>query len=195
MIDNLKFIKPFLIFESDDDFYSLQIIQRRKENPDLDSNSRAIKSYYISSLDYLESRYDEIKSICNVLNARAMIQLNKRSYRNTAFQTMGKISDIMMGEDYRSVRNSYDSVVGKYHNEPIKKWIVDIDEVDVNPLMIDYIDHNCDPKNQTTSKIKSITPSKSGWHLITTPFNLKQFKDQYPYIDVHHNNPTNLYIP
>ena len=31
--------------------------------------------------------------------------------------------------------------------------------------------------------------------IITKPFNLKQFKDKYPDIDVHKNNPTILYIP
>ena len=29
--------------------------------------------------------------------------------------------------------------------------------------------------------------------LITTPFNLQQFKEKYPDVDVHKNNPTLLY--
>ena len=31
-IDVLNRIKPLLVFESDDDFYYLQILQRKKEN-------------------------------------------------------------------------------------------------------------------------------------------------------------------
>ena len=38
-------------------------------------------------------------------------------------------------------------------------------------------------------------PTKNGYHIITKPFNLKQFKDKYSDIDVHKNNPTILYIP
>jgi hypothetical protein len=34
---------------------------------------------------------------------------------------------------------------------------------------------------------------KNGVHLITTPFNLQQFKEEYQDIDVHKNNPTLLY--
>lgn len=33
MVDNLRLILPFLKFESEDDFYYLQILQRKKENP------------------------------------------------------------------------------------------------------------------------------------------------------------------
>ena len=33
----------------------------------------------------------------------------------------------------------------------------------------------------------------NGIHLITTSFNLQQFKEKYPDIDIHKNNPTLLY--
>ena len=49
MINNLKIIKSLLTFESKDDFYYLQILQRKKENPQLGSNRRVIKNYYINS--------------------------------------------------------------------------------------------------------------------------------------------------
>ena len=38
-------------------------------------------------------------------------------------------------------------------------------------------------------------PSKSGIHLITNPFNLAKFSLKWPRIEIHKNNPTNLYIP
>ena len=66
MIDNIKLILPFLKFESKDDFYYLQILQRKKENPQLGSNSRIIKNYYIKSEEYLLDRYDEIKKLCEI---------------------------------------------------------------------------------------------------------------------------------
>jgi hypothetical protein len=33
MIDNYALIKPFLSWNNEDEFYYLQVIQRRKENP------------------------------------------------------------------------------------------------------------------------------------------------------------------
>ena len=53
MIDCINHIKDLLVFESADDFYFLQILQRKKENPQLGSNSRVIKNYYITSTQYL----------------------------------------------------------------------------------------------------------------------------------------------
>ena len=54
----------------------------------------------------------------------------------------------------------------------------------------EYINEKCEPVG---NKIISIIPTKSGNHLITSPFNIKQFKEKYPDIDVHKNNPTLLY--
>ena len=78
-MDNIEKILPFLQFDSEDDFYFLQILQRKKENPQLGSNSRVIKNYYITSQQHLLDKYEEIKKLCEVFNARASIRLNRRS--------------------------------------------------------------------------------------------------------------------
>ena len=69
-IDNLEILKPFLRFDDPNDFYYLQILQRKKENPQLGSNNRVIKNYYINSVEYLESHYHEIKELCKQFNAK-----------------------------------------------------------------------------------------------------------------------------
>jgi hypothetical protein len=60
MVNNLELIKPLLKFESDDDYYFLQILQRKKDNADLDkrlmgnnNSARLIKGYYIKSVEHL----------------------------------------------------------------------------------------------------------------------------------------------
>jgi hypothetical protein len=194
MIDNIDKILPFLKFESKDDFYYLQILQRKKENPELGSNSRVIKNYYIGSTDYLLAKYDEIKKLCTVFNARAMIRLNKRSYEKTSFKSLENIAGTMANKDYDKVSKSYDRACGLGHNDPIKKWILDIDEpfeIEKYSQLIVDIGH-IEPlgiKHLETIK------SKSGYHLITKPFNLEKFRIEYPEIEIHKDNPTNLYIP
>ena len=37
--------------------------------------------------------------------------------------------------------------------------------------------------------------TKSGFHIITQPFNLLKFKEKYPDTDVQKKNPTLLYLP
>lgn len=194
MIDVLDKIKNILVFNTDDDFYYLQILQRKKENPEIGSNSVVIKNYYIKSYDYLESKYDEIKKLCEQFNARAMLRLNKRSFRKVAFKTMINISNSMANNEYEFIKNSYDRACGNGHNDNEKKWIVDIDgDFEVGWLlgMIEFI-NKCEPNGD---KLITTLPTKNGLHLITKPFNLKTFSTNYPNIDIHKDNPINLYIP
>ena len=194
MIDNIKLILPFLKFESKDDFYYLQILQRKKENPQLGSNSRVIKNYYIISEEYLLDRYDEIKKLCEIFNARAMIRLNKRSFEKVGFKCMTNLANTMMNKEYQFLKASYDRACGLGHNDSEKKWILDIDEPyefeKYSQLIVD-IGH-IEPIGM---KHLAVIKSKSGYHLITKPFNLEKFRKSYPEIEVHKDNPTNLYIP
>lgn len=193
MTDNLKLIIPFLKFETDDDFYYLQVLQRKKENEDLKSNSRVIKNYYITSVNQLEERYDEITTLCNIFNARAMIRLNKRSFKNIAFKTLTNIANTMANGEYSFIKKSYDRACGLGHNDPSKKWVLDYDSFSINELsdMLTYI-KTIEPLGR---KELAIIPSKNGYHIITNPFNLQRFKQDFNDIDVHKDNPTNLYIP
>ena len=60
MIDNFEQITSILNFESEDDFYFLQIIQRKKDNPDgcmgSNNSSRLIKAYSIKSIEELDKK-------------------------------------------------------------------------------------------------------------------------------------------
>lgn len=194
MIDVLKEIKNLLVFESDDDFYYLQILQRKKENPQLGSNSRVIKNYYIGSVEYLESRYDEIKNLCDQFNARAMLRLNKRSYSKVAFKAMQNMANSMANGEYSFIKKSYDRACGNGHNDKNKTWIVDVDGefcCEMSESLVEYID-KCKPEG---NKIVTMLPTKNGMHLIVRPFDLRSFKKDFPEIDVHKDNPINLYIP
>lgn len=195
MVDNFDILIPFLKFESDDDFYYLQIMQRRKDNPEsLEKNTVIIKNYYIRSIEYIAKKRQEIIDICNFFNARAGLRLNKRSYRKVAFRTLNNITAQMMQEDFHSAKTAFDNACGQCHNDNQKKWIVDIDSV--APKF--NVDGLCDLINQLDpyeekQKILAVVPTKSGIHLITTPFNMKVFSQIWPSMDVHKDNPTLLY--
>lgn len=202
MTDNFEQIMKLLKFESEDDFYHLQILKRKKEHPELGSNSQVIKTYYIRSVEHLDAVGPEIVALCDFHGARAYINLSVRSFEMVAFHTLKKVTDIIMNRDYKSVRNAYDSVCGAYATGKEKRWVIDLDEADqVSPLMCAFIEYRCEPITKLTpdgslenSKCLDIIPTKNGIHLITKPFNLEKFKREYPGIDVHKNNPTVLYI-
>ncbi len=199
MIDNLSAIKKSLVFEDEDEFYHLQILKRKKEHPDLGSNSHVIKTYYISSIEYLEKKWPEIKHLCDFHNARACINLNRRSFEKIAFHTLKKVADQIMNRDFRSTRKAYESVCGAYMAEPEKKWIIDIDSKDeAERSHSSAVLLLCDPPG---TKVLYTLPTKHGYHQITKPFNVAQyqeyFKQQKKYVcpDIQKNNPTILYIP
>lgn len=194
MVNNLQIIIPLLKFESDDDFYHLQIMRRRKENKEQSSNNRTIKTYYISSIEYLETRFDEIKQICDVTNSRAYINLNVRSYEKCAFQMLRKVTDIILNKDFQHAKRAFESVCGSYSAGRDKRWIIDLDDVTfVHPAMIDFINTYCEPFG--TDKFVATIPTKNGVHLITKPFNLQKFSEMYKGIEIHKDNPSLIYVP
>lgn len=194
MIDNIDLIAPLLKFESEDDFYYLQILQRKKENPQLGSNSRVIKNYYITSSEYLLERYDEIKTLCEVFNARAMLRLNKRSFEKVGFKAMTNLANTMMNKEYKFLKASYDRACGLGHNDKNKTWIVDIDFLPPIEESVKIMTFICGIEPVDADRIIEVIPSKVGIHLITKPFNTQVFKERYSIFELHKDNPTNLYI-
>lgn len=194
MIDNFDLIASILIFESADDFYFLQLIQRKKENANLGSNNRVIRSYFIKSVEQLRLHEEEIKAICKVTNSRAYINLNRRSFRRTGLATLKNITDHIMNEDYEHIHRAYTTVCGQYKHESNPTFIIDIDEElgRKHNDMIRFIEQECEPVG---NKFVTIVPTKNGSHIIMKAFNLSKFKEKYPDIDIHKNNPTILYIP
>lgn len=194
MIDNFEQIKKLLTFETEDDFYFGQILQRKKEHPELGSNSHVVKTYFITSTDHLQYYKEEMICLCKHHNARAGINLNKRSFEKVAFHALAKVTDQLLNHDYKSVRKAYASACGIAHSDKNKKWIIDIDHKNrraINDVMA-FIERIPRPEG---SKFIDIIETKNGFHLITRPFDIQTFKTQYPEIEIHKDNPTLLFIP
>lgn len=199
MIDNFDQISKLLSFESDDEFYFVQILQRKKDNPDgkfgSNNSSRLIKVYYIKSVDHLISHKEEIITLCRVFNARAGINLNKRSFYKTAFNTLRGIAEQMHNREYTKIHRAWNTACGIHNSVSDKIWILDFDYVPTNPdWYIDIKDILFGLPPVGVSKILAFIPSKSGVHVITTGFDTREFAKLYPDIEIHKNNPTNLYI-
>ena len=190
-INNLQLIKPLLNFANDDVFYHLQILKRKKEHRSLGSNSYVVKTYYISSIEYLEFKMSEIIELCKFHQARAYINLTPRSFEKIAFHTLKKVTDCIMNKDYKSVRKAYESICGKYgHGDKI--WVIDVDDRDFNKVL---------KIGETVNKIESgnsvnvleYIPTLNGFHILTKPFDKSVFSKIYD-LDIHTNNPTILYL-
>lgn len=209
MINNLDKIVPLLEFPHKDIFYFVQILQRKKDHKGVtlggsNNNSRLIKAYFITSIDKLHKQWEEMTTLANVFNARVSINLNPRNFQKAAFHALSKISNQMSNGDFYSVHKAYTSVCGEYHAEIDKRWLIDIDTKD-EILLATVIEEvralHEEINNQSAEDRKpgyrtlAVIPSKSGYHLITHPFNLAKFSPKFPELEIHKNNPTNLFIP
>lgn len=196
IVNNKSLIKPLLIFpKKDDSFYFVQVLQRKKDNPELGNNSRVIKTYFIKSVEHLNFHWEEMIKLADLFNARVSINLNPRSFEKAGFQVMSKIAHMMENKDYNHIYKAYESICGNYHSEMDKRWLIDIDKEDI-PRYAEIKSFVEEIQSEITNKPYKVLAellSRSGIHLITNPFNLEKFTQKFPKIDVHKNNPVVLY--
>ena len=202
MIDNFELIKSLLEFPSDDIYYHLQILRRGKDHPELPAANRIIKSYFICSLESLDYVEDEIKKLCEFFGARAYINLAPKSIKKTTMLQIKYLAQRAYEGNFKKIWKSWNTCAREIKGEE-PRWVVDIDSKDKLEILeikrfINSLSTKILPMLDTvppTNRELVLTeiPTKNGVHLITKPFNLYQFKQIYPDIDVHKNNPTLLY--
>ncbi len=195
MIDNFYLIKPLLSFNSEDDYYFIQILKRRKDNPGQSGDVIVVKEYSIASVDELYKRKDEIIQLSTLMNARATIRLNKRSFRKTALKMLVELSTIIENENFKSVMKCFSSASGKYSAETNKTVIIDVDIDEIDNVDIDEMIQLINNSNPVGDKFVQKIPSKSGYHLIVRNFDSREFRNKYPNIEIKKDSPTNLFIP
>jgi hypothetical protein len=194
-IDNLELIKELLNFENEGDFYMLYVMKRKKDQPEDERDNhqsvRTIKAYTISSVEYLEKRYDEIKTLCEVFKARAYIHVQKQSHFDVGMSMIKTIVDRIQSGQINQ-QHVFDSVVGQIKTQE-KRWVVDVDVKDVG--FAEEVAKFINSLRPEGNKIETTIPTKNGYHLITKRFDVMEFKKHYPEIDIQKKNPTVLYIP
>ena len=203
MIDNIRLIKPLLNFENEGDFYMLYVFKRKKDQPEGERDNhqsvRTIKTYCVDSIEYLEKRYDEIKKLCEIFSARAYIHVQKQNHNDVSLDMMVSLAE-RIKNGVKNQKGLFDSVVGQMKTNE-KRWIVDIDGVSMDTF--NHNDHYVEMRRYINElqleagKEQGMTfiKTRSGFHIITQPFNTMKFKQRYPDIDIQKKNPTLLYLP
>lgn len=195
MINNIELIKPLLNFSEKGDFYMLYIFKRKKDQPEGERGNhqsvRTIKTYCIESVEHLEKRYDEIIQLCEMFKARAYIHVQKQNHFDVSLSMMSALAQKIQNGNHNQ-KGLFDSVVGQIKTQE-KRWIVDIDSIDVLYFMgVKDAMLRCKPEG---NKIITAIPTKNGYHLITERFDVLEFSKYFPEIDIQKKNPTLLYYP
>ena len=200
-IDNFEQIAELLEFRTDDDYYHLQILKRKKENPEMSSNNIVITTHVIKSKKQLLGMKDDLVAICEGTRARAYINLNTKSFKRSTLEMLKEIATNVACEQYQSHR-LFNRVSGKT-NSPTndKKWILDIDDHEWLDRNMDDLETIVDNLQPLGKKVIDVINTKNGKHVICKPFNLCAWekeiesKDADWHFDIQKNNPTILYVP
>jgi len=233
MIDNFDIIKNFIennVTMEYGDFLFVQILKRRKENPELKKDVNLIDTFFFIDIRDFDDYKEQIVNLCHEHNARAYIRLNKRNADKISLQALKistdelissihekyeeplkvyceknyinmdnitdttkkfliirMISDILVDGDWfdSSVRYQFLSAAGQFASDPVKKWIIDVDD----NLILDEVKSYL----ETITKVLMVIPTKNGIHIITTGFNPNLFINKFPNVEIKKDSPTVLY--
>lgn len=194
MINNFEIISNILEFKNPMDFVQLYIFKRKKDQVDKENHQsvRTVKSYSIESIEQLNKKKEEVIQLCELFKARAYIHVSCHNHKDVGLLMIETLAKRIREGNY-SQRHLFDSIVGQMHIKD-KKWIIDIDTKNNDYLLniIETIEFKCRPEGY---KCIETIPTKQGFHLITKPFDVQEFKKEYSEIDIQKSNPTLLYYP
>lgn len=183
MIDNFDLLKDFY-YESPykydpDSFLFGQIMTRKK---DTGESPRIIKDIIFNVPEDFDDKKYDIVELCNYFNARAYLNIAPKSYRRVAFKMIRECTDLLESCQESRLRSVFSKSCGNTIG-PVKYWVLDVDD--------EFSYENV--SNSTTYELE--VPTVNGYHLISKPFDPRYFKERYPLVQIHKNNPTLLYAP
>lgn len=186
--------------KSPEDFYFVQIIQRKKDGielPSYTSGARTIRSFYFFNKEQFLGQKEYIKELCRNNKARAYFWINPRNTVDVACESIKQLAELIQSGNTKQGVAVYDRATGSSRSTKYDKlWIVDLDSKDAEykNTIISLIEE-CRPEGD---KIVDIIPTVNGYHLITHKFDKHLFQQklaikQLDSLDIHNDNPTLLY--
>lgn len=191
MINNFNRVNYYLNFQ-EGYYYYIQILARKKENPK-QKHVKVIRNFYVDDADYFWSLEDTILDMCEFFNARAYIRLNIRNYRQTALENMKLLASYVRDRQYKASRSAFSKASGRYNAQDNRLWVIDLDGSDRDKLPdIETKIKELQQDIQKDYNCYGTIPTPNGTHLISNPFNLQKFRNEFPNVDVKKDNPTIL---
>ena len=213
----MDLLKPLLFKGQPDkyEFFVVRILQRRKDNPEMDLPEKQLKVYSFYSWEELQKNYHRIIEICELNNARAYIRMNTQNAVDVSHRVVQQIMSNLIEGNPRKNERVWDSITGQKGKKDY--WVVDIDTehlyiVDslVEDLKAHYFERNRGGVDGILTREWSdeVFPviqnkTKSGVHLIVKPFDtriLSKYNENLqrrnlPIVLIQKDANTVLYIP
>lgn len=194
MIDNFELIEPLFYFnEANDMFFFLQIVTRAKDykGEEKKVKEKTIKTYFVTSREHLKSIKDEITMLCEYYGARAYINVSGKDFYKFQRDMLCELAEYNVTDTIVNPFRMVNRIAGACKSRA-SRWVIDIDDASLEGLILEWLTNYFGDGHYLWATI----PTVQGKHLITRPFNLKQFQETFPDVDVHKNSMgTLLYYP
>ena len=189
MVDNIESIRKTLKFDKFGEFYYISIMQRNKDGIKVASshdNCRRIRTFYVFSLEEFDKITPFIKEICDKINARCYIELNRKDIFQCQLECIKRLAECIEHRTTKS-RTIMDSVVAGAPSKD-KLWMIDADgyKPDNVTYIIEYVN-----KNKGTHY--AVIPTVNGCHIITSRFDPRFFNELFKDCEIKRNAFTLLY--
>ena len=172
MVDNIELIRKTLKFDKLGEFYFISIMQRNKDGIKVASSHdscRRIRTFYVFSLEEFDKITPFIKEICDKINARCYIELNRKDIFQCQLECIKRLAECIEHHTTKS-RTIMDSVVAE---APSKDKLLMIDcDTSNDSIIHDIIEY---VKNHSGTHYATI-PTVNGCHIITSRFDSRDFK-------------------
>jgi len=177
MVDNINAIRSTLEFDNPEEFYYISIMQRNKDGVKVagsHDNARRIRTFYVFTLEDFDKVTDFVKEICDKLNARCYIEMNRKNIFQCQLECIKRLAECIEHRTTKS-RAIMDSVVAGAPSRD-KLWMIDCDGKNPGDPIIDEIIEYVENHH---GKHYAVLPTVSGCHIITSRFDPRffQFED------------------
>lgn len=199
IINNFDILSTYFShLKSIDDFYFVQILQRKKDGNLINKAKNVLQSFYFYTKEEFLSKKDLIISLCEQNNSRAYFWINPRNNKQIALDCIQKYSELLKQKDCKSGPSVWSKACGQTPSSDYERlWVIDVDSTDTG-LISKYIELVNNSRGKSHDKIHAIIPTLNGCHIISNGFDIQQFNNmcqsnnlEIP--DIHKNNSTLLY--
>ena len=216
-IDNFDIFRKHLTFKEKTDRYIVHILRRPKDlknDPAMavigaNEHQRLLRTYYIDSLEYFDTKIPAIKELCTTNKARAYILPQVRNNYECLLSLGEKVLEtIRLGNFSAKPEHLLRSAYCEYHKSRDKQWILDLDDDCMTEYIynINFGGSSLKKKMWTVDEVLTlgkdnlvacgkdpelayVVKTKSGHHIITSPFDLqKAFKKCGMLFEGEHKN-------
>lgn len=195
MIDNFELIKPLFYFNEESYmFFHCQIVRRAKDHKPDKVKEGSIQTYFIRSIEHLNSLKEEIVLLCEHYGARAYINVAGKDFDSVNKSMLAMLANAVCLKSISAMNPEriLNRCVGEEKSR-IPKWVIDIDDMSLKEPILKWLD---DYFNVNEDYLYATIPTVQGVHLIVKPFNVSDFAKDFPNVDVHKNSMgTLLYYP